>query len=91
MVSNDARFIIVEGNYLASSESPWVDLRPCFDLIVYLEVPLSELVRRLHCRWEEHGWSREKAERWIETNDLPNIKYTQDTRSGVDILIGSAA
>jgi pantothenate kinase len=87
LIDEGARFIVVEGNYLASSEKPWSDLRSCFDLLVYLEVPVVELVRRLHQRWDDLGWPRDMAETWIENNDLPNIAFTERTKSHVDIAI----
>ena len=91
IIGVNARTVIVEGNYLASSEPPWVNLRPCFDLIVYLEVPLAELVARLQRRWEDLGWPRNKAESWIESNDVPNIAFTDRTKSHVDISVSTQA
>ena len=88
-IPNAARFIIVEGNYLASSKAPWADLRSCFDIVVYLDVPEVELVRRLHRRWDDLGWPLDKARNWIETNDLPNIAFAKQTKRDVDIIISS--
>lgn len=88
-IAKYARYVILEGNYLASSEAPWADLRSYFDLVVYLEVPLVELVQRLHQRWSELGWPRDKAQAWIESNDLPNIAFAERTKSDVEIVISS--
>jgi pantothenate kinase len=90
MIGRHVRLVVVEGNYLASSEQPWSELRPKFDLVVFLGVPLPELQRRLERRWLDLGWPKDRATSWIEGNDLPNIRFTEDTKTGVDIVLQSA-
>ena len=55
IVSADAKFILVEGNYLLLDEEPWTGLGSLFDFTVFLDVPRGELERRLMERWRLHG------------------------------------
>ena len=87
IIAAEARFVIVEGNYLASSERPWVGLRPCFDLLIYLDVPMVELVHRLEQRWVGLGWPRTKVQNWIQSNDLPNVAFVERTKSNLDVVV----
>ena len=74
VVGADDRILIVEGNYLLLSRAPWDALAPLFDLTIALDVPETELVRRLMDRWAGYGRTPEAAEAWVAGNDLPNIR-----------------
>ncbi|MEO3386986.1 nucleoside/nucleotide kinase family protein [Mesorhizobium sp. CAU 1741] len=74
VVPADARFIVVEGNYLLFDESPWYGLSPLIDHSVWLDVPMAELERRLLQRWLDHGLSLEDARHRTFSNDLPNAQ-----------------
>lgn len=87
LVPSDARFVIVEGNYLLLDESPWYGLSPLFDLTVWLDVPSSELERRLVQRWLDHGLSPEEARLRAFTNDLPNAERVITGRRQPDVTI----
>lgn len=83
------RLLIVEGNYLLLDEDPWRDLSPFFDLTVFLDVPEAELDRRLVARWNHHGRDPVEARRWIDTNDMPNVRrVTQGSRKADVVIAG---
>lgn len=86
-VPAEARFVIVEGNYLLLDESPWYGLSPLFDVTVWLDVPSSELERRLVQRWLDHGLSPEEARVRAFTNDLPNAERVIARRRQPDVTI----
>ncbi len=85
LISADTRFLIVEGNYLLLDYAPWTSLRPLFDLTVLLDVPIDELDRRLVARWDHFGRDKDEARKWIDSNDLPNIRHVIDRSIVTDI------
>lgn len=87
IVPAEAKFILVEGNYLLLDESPWDQLSPLFDISVWVEAPRAELERRLAQRWREHGRTPEAARAWIAGNDLPNIERVMARRRPADVTI----
>lgn len=72
VIPRSVRHLIVEGNYLLLDEAPWRDLGPLFDTTVFLNVPLTELERRLAERWQDLSETDSKAK--LEENDLPNAR-----------------
>ncbi|EAB6718210.1 nucleoside triphosphate hydrolase [Salmonella enterica subsp. enterica] len=87
LVPAEARFIIVEGNYLLLDEDPWRSLAPLFDFTVFVDVDRAELERRLIQRWREHGRDDAAAQRWIAGNDMPNVERVQGSRRKADLVI----
>lgn len=90
LVSADIRFLIIEGNYLLLDEAPWASMRLLFDMTVYLSVPLEELDRRLVARWDHFGRERQAARKWIDDNDLPNIRHVIEGSAPADVVYTSA-
>lgn len=74
VITDDHRFLLVEGNYLLLDEAPWSDLPPLFDLTVFLDVPEDELERRLVRRWLDHGLDPVAARERALSNDIPNAR-----------------
>lgn len=74
LVTKDHRILVTEGNYLLLNESPWTGLADYFDLTVMIDVPETELDRRLLDRWAFYGKTPEQARAWIDGNDMPNIR-----------------
>ena len=74
VVTPAQRILLVEGNYLLLRQEPWAQLKPLFDLTVFLPVPFAELERRLIQRWLEHGYAPEAAEAKARSNDIPNAE-----------------
>ncbi len=87
IIPAEVKFILVEGNYLTLDEVPWSGLAPLFDFNVFVDVPRSELERRLMQRWREHGKSDEEARAWIASNDMPNIERVLARRRQADLVI----
>jgi len=90
IVSAEVRFVIVEGNYLLLSETPWNRLYQLFDDRVFLDVPVEELRHRLLARMQSFGFSQEHAERWLEENDLLNIQQVLSASADPDLRISPA-
>src|SRR5665213_3821220 len=87
IVSDETKFILVEGNYLLLNSAPWNRLEPLFNFTLYIDVPEAELVRRLMQRWHEHGFDEIYAKNWIASNDLPNIRVIQEGSAKADLVI----
>jgi pantothenate kinase len=87
IVTDEAKFILVEGNYLLLKESPWDRLKPLFDFTIFLNVSEAELERRLMERWHGFGFSEEKARAWIASNDMPNIRTVLSGSVAADLVI----
>lgn len=87
IVGSDAKFVLVEGNYLLLDEEPWSALAGLFDFTIFVDVPRFELERRLMERWRGHGKSDDDARAWIASNDLPNIERVLARRSKADLVL----
>ncbi|MCP4562606.1 MAG: nucleoside triphosphate hydrolase [Bosea sp.] len=86
VIPAEARLILVEGNYLLLDRAPWSELAPLFDLTIFIDVPMTELERRLLARWTDLGRSEEAARAWVEGNDLPNARLVIEGSRQADIL-----
>jgi pantothenate kinase len=84
IINTDTQIILVEGNYLLLDEPPWNNLAELFDVTIFLDVPRSELERRLMQRWFHHGRTQEQAEHWVATNDMPNVDRVLSSRCKAD-------
>ena len=87
IVDAETRFILIEGNYLLLDEQPWRRLRPLFDDSVFIDLPIDELRRRLLLRIQSFGGSPEVAERWLEGNDMPNIRHVLEASGEANLRI----
>ena len=87
IVTADHRLLVVEGNYLLLNAPPWTDLAPYFDLTAFIDVPETELDRRLLDRWAHHGKTPAEARAWIDSNDMPNIRRVTQGSREADMVI----
>ena len=87
IIGADARFVLVEGNYLLLDEEPWSGLAGLFDLTVFIDTPRAELERRLLDRWREHGKSDREGRDWVASNDMPNVERVLARRRAADLVI----
>lgn len=87
IVTAEDRLLVVEGNYLLLNEAPWPELRPLFDLTVWIDVPEAELDRRLQTRWAHYGKTPDEARAWIDSNDLPNIRRVTQGSGRADVVM----
>ena len=74
IISADAKFILIEGNYLLLNQSPWHALKPLFDFTIFLGVQEAELERRLIARWLGFGFDEAGAREKALGNDIPNAR-----------------
>lgn len=87
VVTDEARFILVEGNYLLLRQTPWSRLKALFDFSVFLNVPIAELEQRLIQRWISHGFDLAYAKNWIASNDLLNINTVIADSAAADLTL----
>lgn len=87
LIPRTTEIIVVEGNYLLSSEQPWSSLAPLFELGVLLDIPEPVLTQRLVARWREYGHSATEALARAENNDLPNGRFVRETSLEPDIVL----
>jgi len=89
IIGSDVKFVLVEGNYLLLDEEPWSGLGSLFDFSIFVDVPRSELERRLMERWRGHGKSDDDSRAWIASNDMPNIERVLARRRVADLVVAS--
>ncbi len=87
IVTDEAKFILVEGNYLLLNQSPWNRLKPLFDFTIFIDVPEAELERRLTSRILQHGHDAAYAKNWIASNDMLNIRDVQAKSVKADLVV----
>lgn len=88
VTSADARFLVVEGNYLLLAEAPWDGVRPLLDLAVFIDVPRDKVRQRLLRRHAEHGlFTQLRNEQHVERVDLANYDRVSHSRPRADLAI----
>ncbi len=87
IIGAEARFVLIEGNYLLLDEAPWSTLADLFDLTVFIDTPRFELERRLLERWREHGKSDQQARDWVVSNDMPNVDRVLARKRKADMVV----
>ena len=80
-VHAETRLIISEGNYLLLNSAGWAQVAPLFDEIWYLHVDDAARLQQLLERHMRFGRTREQALAWIASNDEPNARVIETTRS----------
>ncbi|MCV2446630.1 AAA family ATPase [Paracoccus sp. DMF] len=88
-VEEQARLVVVEGNYLLLDRAPWRELAGLWDLSVMLDVPAEELRRRLTARWQGLGQSPAEVLAHLE-NDLANAETVADHSLPADLRLANA-
>lgn len=81
------KVVIVEGNYLLLDKEFWRELKPLFDLTVFLAPSIRTIESRLLDRWLSYGYSSNEAQTKIEENDLLNAKTILDESFKADLHI----
>jgi pantothenate kinase len=89
IVTDADRLLVVEGNYLLLTQSPWRDVS--YDLTVFLDVPERELERRLIQRWETYGYAPDAARARALSNDIPNARLVLAQSRPADITVKNGA
>jgi pantothenate kinase len=81
------RLIIVEGNYLLLNVPPWNTIRTKMNEVWYIDTPLKTVKEQLLRRHIAGGTSKKKAERKMESVDLPNAELVKKTLLFADKIV----
>lgn len=81
-----ARFVVVEGNYLAL-DGDWQSVRDLIDTVWFIDAPDPLRRRRLLERHVAAGRTPEDALAWIQTVDDPNAQLIRATIHRCDVVI----
>jgi pantothenate kinase len=88
VISRKERLLLVEGNYLLLDTDPWRDLRPLFDVTIFLEFDREAARRRLMARHAEHGlFSRPHITRHVQEVDMVNFDLVARTARRADLVL----
>lgn len=80
------RLVLVEGNYLCSTATPWDALRDRWDLCIALDLSADTLRQRLIRRWTKHGLPEADAIARAEGNDMVNARFVAETLATPDVV-----
>lgn len=86
-VPPNAHLVLVEGNWLLSSESPWDETRDLADASYLLVADPDLLHRRLVARKVRGGLSPEAAEEWYRRCDEMNVRRVLAYSSADNMLV----
>ena len=87
IISAEAKFILVEGNYLLLDHAPWERLKLLFDFAIFLDVSEVELERRLIARWLGLGFDKAGAREKALGNDIPNARLVLKSSTKANLTI----
>lgn len=73
-ISKDVKIVVIEGNYLLLDKSPWADIRPFYDVTVFIDVPQDVLKQRLIRRWQSYDYTPAMIEQKLSVTDMPNVE-----------------
>ncbi|WP_327352263.1 nucleoside/nucleotide kinase family protein [Streptomyces sp. NBC_01304] len=80
VVLPETKLVITEGNYLASDEPVWRDIRSVLHELWYVDAPDAVREARLAARQVAAGKSPEQAQAWVVSNDRPNGELVKESR-----------
>jgi pantothenate kinase len=87
-VAAGTRLLVVEGNYLLLSSSPWWRVRSLLDFAAFIDVPREIVRSRLLKRHAEEGlFTEERNRAHIERTDLPNFDLVLRSALQADLVI----
>ena len=78
--------IVVEGNYLLLSDSPWNQVQALLDETWFVDVPQELRVDRLTQRHQQFGRSAQDAADWVQHTDEPNARRIEAERAKADVV-----
>jgi pantothenate kinase len=85
-IEPSVRLVIVEGNYLLSTDEPWTRLRALFDEVWYCERDEQARLASLIARHRAYGKSEEEARLWALGSDERNATVIRHTRTRADLI-----
>ncbi len=86
-IGENARLVIVEGNYLLLDDPRWGGARRRLDEVWYIATPIDEAMRRIRARHIAGGCTPAEAEAKVRRNDRPNAELVENTRHRADRVI----
>ena len=87
MIEPRHRLLVVEGNYLLLDRPVWRNLRPLFDMTIFLKPTLATIEERLIQRWLVHGYQRDEAITKARGNDLANAEVILAESGPADLTL----
>ncbi len=85
-VQPSTQLIMVEGNYLLLSDSPWNQVQALLDETWFVDVPRDLRLSRLTQRHQQFGRSAQDAANWVKHTDEPNARRIEAERSKADAV-----
>ena len=86
-VTVDGDIVLLEGNYLLLDEDGWRDLKAFADYTVFLRADESILRARLIDRRMKTGVDRERAVRFVDFSDMPNVRLCLQKSLSADLRL----
>lgn len=87
LLKREVQTVVVEGNYLLLDKPVWRQLKPLFDVSVFLKPSKAELERRLVDRWLHYGFAPQEAKRKALGNDMLNAELVLNTSLQADLYL----
>ena len=91
LLNKEIPLVVLEGNYLLLDKPIWRQLKPLFDVSVFLKPSRPELERRLIDRWLHYGFSPEEARRKALGNDMVNADLVLTSSLQADLCLTQAS
>ena len=85
-VQPSTQLIVVEGNYLLLSDSPWNQVQAMLDETWFVDVPQELRVGRLTQRHQQFGRSAQDAADWVQHTDEPNARRIEAEQVKADVM-----
>ncbi len=85
-VEPTTQLIVVEGNYLLLSDSPWNQVQALLDETWFVDVPLELRIGRLTQRHQQFGRNAQEAADWVQHTDEPNARRIEAERAKADLM-----
>jgi pantothenate kinase len=78
--------VVVEGNYLLLSDSPWNQVQELLDETWFVDVPQDLRIGRLTQRHQQFGRNAKDAADWVQHTDEPNARRIEAERAKADVM-----
>lgn len=79
LVPKESKVVVVEGNYLFSTEHYWEGVFPLLDHSWFIEINDEIRIERLIARHIRYGKTPEEAEKWSKGSDETNARFIELT------------
>ncbi|MBL1420344.1 MAG: nucleoside/nucleotide kinase family protein [Alphaproteobacteria bacterium] len=86
-IGKDVKIVVIEGNYLLLDKLPWTDIRPFYDMTVFIDVPRDVLKQRLIQRWQSYDYTPDMIEKKLNVTDMPNVELVVTQSLHADFMI----